>query len=99
MVKIVKYEWEYIGIEHSQYFVGRGTAYTDWDAVFVGIGDDCMEAMSDALEGAAQSGYDVDKVDTSVVDMSEVVEYDEDYDGDNELYYHVALWIKGESND
>lgn len=55
MDKIVEWKVEDLGIEHSSYFQGAGTAYTKWDMVFVGIGDDYFEALDDALEQAAMS--------------------------------------------
>jgi hypothetical protein len=60
--KVSEHQWEDIGIEHSQYFPGRGTAFTEWDDVFVGIGDTPEEAAEDALEYAAQCGYELDGI-------------------------------------
>jgi len=48
-----EYEWEQIGLCNSDYFQGRGTAFTNWDDVYVGAGDNPAEAASDALEQAA----------------------------------------------
>jgi hypothetical protein len=44
------------GREHEQYFQGCGTAFTTFDNVVTGIGDDANEAYDDALEMLAQSG-------------------------------------------
>jgi len=60
--KIKQYQWEDIGVEHSQYFQGRGTAYSNWEEVYIGIGEDAKEAISDAIDSAAMSGWDVDKL-------------------------------------
>ena len=55
------------GIEHDQYFQGCGTAFTKYDDVAVGIGDNFQEALSDALESLAQSGrWDVDDLEAKI---------------------------------
>lgn len=62
--QIGEFSLEDIGIDHSQYFGGRGTSYTDWDAVYVGVGDNPHESISDALEAAAMDGWQgVDAID------------------------------------
>lgn len=43
------------GVDHCQYFPGVGTAYTDFDHVALGCGDNFREAFDDALENMAQS--------------------------------------------
>jgi hypothetical protein len=48
------------GIEHCQYFQGIGSG--DYDAVFVGTGDNPAEALSDALDQAAMDGWNVDHI-------------------------------------
>jgi hypothetical protein len=48
------------GIEHEQSFQGCGVFGTGYTAVFTGIGDNPCEALEDALEQAAMSGWDVD---------------------------------------
>lgn len=58
--RVAEYELEDIGIDHQQYFTGRGTAYTNWDSVYVGTGDNPAEAIGDALDSAAQDGWVVD---------------------------------------
>lgn len=55
--QIAAYELEDIGIDNSQYFQGRGTSHTDWDDVYVGVGDNPSEAIDDALCSAAISGW------------------------------------------
>jgi hypothetical protein len=54
------YEIVVHGIEHEQHFQGCGVAGTDYTAVFTGIGNNPDEALDDALEQAAMSGWDVD---------------------------------------
>jgi hypothetical protein len=114
--KIEEFEVEDIGVEGSSYFQGRGTSHSRWDAVFVGIGMSFNEAVDDALEMAAMSGYDitpeiekearsedpradVDMVDEQLRDhlgLEEGEEIPEDADVSDELYYHVALYVKGQ---
>jgi hypothetical protein len=60
------------GIQHSQYFQGCGTTFTDYTDVATGIGDDYNEALNDALENLAQMGWNVD-----------IVVSDEDGDGES----------------
>jgi antirestriction protein len=57
--KIVEFEIEDIGMEHSQYFQGRGTSHSKWDDVSVGIGMTQKEAVDDAIEMLAQQGYEI----------------------------------------
>src|ERR1035437_2091889 len=105
--KIAKYRWEDVGIEHSQYFTGAGTAVTKWDDAFVGEGDDADEAMEDALAEAAQSDYDVSNVvkdrqmSESSPSVAEFVRANRDEndwnahdDEPSELYYYAVLYVK-----
>jgi hypothetical protein len=50
------------GIQHSDYFSGCGTSFTNYTDVATGIGDDFQEALEDALESLAQSGWNVNIV-------------------------------------
>lgn len=95
--KPAEYEWEDIGIVHSQYFQGRGTSHTDWDTVHIGIGVDAQDAADDALETAACSGWDVSGVAIPTDFDDEVVEYDDEDEEDNELWYYVAIYLRGYS--
>lgn len=58
-MKISEWKIEDIGLEHSQYFAGRGIAYTDWDDVSVGVGSTQKDALDNALEDLAMQGYDI----------------------------------------
>ena len=51
-------DWDIIdhGIENSQYFQGCGTAFTNYENVVTGTGDNPQEALEDALESIA-TGY------------------------------------------
>lgn len=46
------------GIDSPSYFQGAGTAFTDWDDVFVGVGDTAREAAEDAIESAVSVVWD-----------------------------------------
>ena len=50
------------GIQNAQYFQGCGTSFTDYTDVATGIGDTFSEALDDALENLAQTGWNVDIV-------------------------------------
>lgn len=62
MKQIVEYEIEDIGVDNDQYFPGRGTTYSRWDEVSVGIGDNPAEALDDALDSLAQGGWATESV-------------------------------------
>jgi len=100
--KIHEHEFVNHGIDFPSYFQGAGVAFTDWDECFTGIGDTPKEAAEDALEIAAQSGYNVDKIDNDLddfpsayVEMQEADE-DEDEDEDDGEYpqFYVTLYVK-----
>lgn len=54
-------EWQILdhGREHEQYFQGCGTAFTKYEHVATGIGDDAREALDDATESVAQQDHDI----------------------------------------
>jgi hypothetical protein len=54
-------EWQILdhGREHSSYFQGCGVAFTTYEHVSTGIGNDASEAMEDALEMMAQQSHTV----------------------------------------
>ncbi len=58
--KITHYRLLDHGIENSQYFQGCGVAFTDYDDVATGCGDNFAEALDDALEMIAQQEDSVD---------------------------------------
>lgn len=53
---ILDWDIEDIGMEHPDYFQGRGVAMTDWDDVVVGVGDSARDAAEDALDQLSQIG-------------------------------------------
>jgi hypothetical protein len=134
---VVDFEVEDIGVEHVQYFQGRGVSGSKWDDVFIGVGSSYNEAAGDALDMAAMSGYNftpeqekeiiwddpkgdynlVDKVRREALHESEIKELADkiakedgisveeareqaieqllDENVSNQLFYYVALYVKG----
>jgi hypothetical protein len=91
------------GIDHAQYFTGHGTAYTDFDNSALGAGMTFAEALQDALEQAASSGFDLSEglIDANIdleTDYDTVDDLlrregytDDDMPEECELYYYVGL--------
>lgn len=81
---IVQYDVEDIGIDHSQYFVGRSTTFTKWDAVAVGIGENAFEAFEDACQSLADQEFEsVDELENP---------FNEDEDNSVELGWNHATY-------
>ena len=98
MSKVIGYEVEDCGIEHVQYFQGLGTAFTDWDAVFVGVGENFAEALDDAIEQVC-SAHDWTVTGEQVAQMQAEGSDDEVGDSDypcdmDEIFYHVGIYVK-----
>jgi len=55
--RVAEFELEDIGIDNCQYFTGRGTHYSNWDAVYTGVGDNPAESIGDAIDAAATDGW------------------------------------------
>ena len=55
------------GIEHSQYFRGCGVAFTNFENVVTGIGDNPAEAIDDCLEQAAQAGFNTEGMEARIM--------------------------------
>ena len=62
MKKVKEYQVIDHGFDAEQYFQGCGTAYTDFEDVATGTGETAREAFDDALEGLAQSDWDVSTI-------------------------------------
>lgn len=90
----VEYELEDIGIDNCQYFQGRGLYghHRDWDAVYVGVGDNRFEATDDALDQAGMDGWNVEGI-TAGDEPSQSVAAE--YPDAEDLYYYVAVYLKG----
>lgn len=67
--KIVAFEFVDDGIEHEQYWAGVGLAFSKFEHVATGIGDDPAEAFEDALGMIAQQ--ESGGVDLSAIEQSE----------------------------
>lgn len=80
-----KYRVEDCGVEHPQYFSGRGVNLTEWEQVFVGAADTAHDAFEDALEQAALTGWDVSRVKNRLSDISQ---------NDENTYHYVAFYVK-----
>jgi len=87
-MRVINFQIENCGIHFSDYF--QGVDVRDWDAVFVGIGNDFAEALESALEQAADSGYEVplteEEQETLVAEdnSATVAEYQEYYEDENQ---------------
>ena len=63
MRAITDYEIINHGVQHSDYFQGCGTAFTEYEDVATGIGCSEREALEDALESLAQMDWETDNAD------------------------------------
>lgn len=68
MKTVQEYEILDHGVEHSQYFQGCGTAFTEFDDVATGIGETPHEALADALESLAQNDWDMEGIENDLPD-------------------------------
>lgn len=66
--QVESFEFRDLGIDHSQYFQGAGVAFTDWDDVFVGVGDTAKEAGDDAMESLATSDVTIPRLAYELID-------------------------------
>ena len=57
------------GIDHSQYFPGCGVAFTSFDYVVTGIGDNPAKAIDDCLEQIAIDGFDIEGMETRIMEQ------------------------------
>ena len=97
------YEISNYGIENAQYFQGHGTSCTKFEYCSLGVGDSYRMAMEDALDQAAQAGFDIeleaaDLPEQPANNIESAWEYHcrdcEELDHDNcesEMYYYVGL--------
>jgi hypothetical protein len=92
------------GVMQSSYWQGAGTTFTQWDEAFTGIGSNPHEALEDAINSAAQDGWDVRTIenefnpDAGDVAGREAAEANPDMDPDEaseDNYNYVVLYVKG----
>lgn len=87
------YEINFHGVEHSDYFPGVGTAFTEWEHVYVGIGNDTREAYEDAQEGfftGFNTDFEFPSFEDSGLPFVEVEEGEED---------HPWVWVSIRTKD
>lgn len=87
------------GVDHAQYFQGCGVAFTDFDFVTTGAGENAREAFEDAVEQLACCDWDVDKLPTRPrgIRKSDTVDHSDcDNGGDDycETYYYVSVRVR-----
>lgn len=90
---VASFQLEDCGVDHCQYFTGRGTVFTAFDVVFVGIGSSASEACEDALEQAAMSGWNVDAIDNDLSNEDDVPVSEDDEYQDNDFLHYVAVYL------
>lgn len=65
---VVAFELVDHGIENSSYFQGCGLAFTEYEGIATGCGNDPAEAIDDALEQLACSGeWDVEGMEARIL--------------------------------
>ena len=97
--QVEEYELSDLGVENGQYFQDVGTTHNTgsekpakWEDSFVGIGSSPYEATEDALDSAAQSGWNVENIENKLSKKNSVPE-----DSDVPMYYYnhyVVLYVK-----
>ena len=91
------YSIDDMGVDHPQYFQGAGTAFTNWEECFVGVGNTPYEALEEALDNAACNEWDVETIPNNLSDESDISEPEENEDeGEepSELQHYVALYLR-----
>jgi len=58
--KTTDYEITDYGIDNADSFQGHGTSFTRFEHCALGCGDSYGEALEDALDSAAQYGFDIE---------------------------------------
>lgn len=60
--KVIEFQIISHGYMYPDYFQGCGVAFTEFQDVATGCGNDAKEAYEDAVESLAQCGWNVDKL-------------------------------------
>lgn len=102
--KLVRYDVIFHGIDHSQYFPGCGTAFSDYDHCVTGIGDTAKEALSDCLEQMAMGAEGIAPDTIDAIEREIIAEYSAPANGHlegssvsakypdaDELYWYVSI--------
>ena len=95
-MKITDYEIINHGYDHAQYFQGCGTAFTDFEDVSTGAGDNAKDAYEDAVEQLAMTGYNVDKMPTRPrgINKKDKVPHELSKHEDSEIYFYVSIRVR-----
>ena len=64
---VAAFEFSDLGVEHNQYFQGCGVAFTEFETVATGIGDNPAEAIDDALEQLAMMGWEAEGMEKRIL--------------------------------
>jgi hypothetical protein len=93
---------EFCGVDHAQYFPGRGTVCSRWDKVYLGMGSTDREALGDAVDQLYQDEDDqhisgqvslaLDQHEASASKVPDPAVADQGDDG--ELYHYVAVYVR-----
>lgn len=100
MKKAIAYEIVNHGYEHSQYFQGCGTAFTDYDICITGSGNNAKEAYEDAVEQCYGMDIDSDSLDRLLpkrpkgINKKDKVPYAIWKHEENEVYWYVSIRLK-----
>lgn len=69
MKTISEFELVDHGIQNDQYFQGCGIAFTEYEDIATGCGNDPAEAIDDALESLAQGDWDCEDMEQRIIDQ------------------------------
>lgn len=92
-MKIKAYEIIDHGYSYACDFPGEGTAFTDFEDCFTGIGNDAKEAYEDAVE-LASSTYDVSRLPKRPRGITEKNRVPRRRHEGGEFWYHVSIRIR-----
>ena len=100
MKKAIAYEIINHGPDHSQYFQGCGTYFTDYDLAVTGAGINAKEAYEDAADYLYMMDIDRDSLDRLLptrprgIRQSDSLKVSDMKDEYSEIYWYVSIWIK-----
>ena len=100
--KVEDYEIIDHGVDHSQYFCGGGTSFTEYEDCATGVGHSEREALDDALECLAMADWDVSSIEHEVEQASDEETVctdcehtdDEDACAECELHHFVSVRVR-----
>jgi hypothetical protein len=87
------------GWDHAQYFQGHSAMFTEFDASYLGAGQNAKEAYEDAIDNMAQMGeYDVESKKLPSrprgIRKTDKVECECGEDDECEHYYYVSIRVR-----